>query len=319
MRSRADWYIVFGMVIAPFKLPGTSALTAFEASARLGAFTRAAAALNTSQPAISRHIGDLEARLGVVLFRREPTGLTLTREGRLLYQAVSSGLGQIRDAMAALREEAARPSVSIACSYDNAHLIVMPRYGDLAATMGGADLRVLAVEFEHIADLRGENIDVAIVGGEMPDRRGKAVRLMPERVVPVASPGFVARAGGIDTIEKLAAQPLLALAKRNFGWMDWPDWFARAGVGAKDGTVAASTSRARSFPNYVYVLEAAAAGEGVALGWRGYIEGYEKAGRLLRLPLPEVATEGGCYAHLDPVSPVRPLVDTLLARLTDLL
>ena len=59
--------------------------------------TRAAEKLNTSQPAVSAHIKALEEELGLVLFRRTPKGMRLTKEGTVLYQKALASLSTIHD------------------------------------------------------------------------------------------------------------------------------------------------------------------------------------------------------------------------------
>ncbi len=52
---------------------------------REGSFSRAAESLLMTQPAVSQHIGDLEAQLGATLFTRERRGVLLTTEGETLH------------------------------------------------------------------------------------------------------------------------------------------------------------------------------------------------------------------------------------------
>lgn len=59
-------------------------LAAFHAAALTGSVTAAAQRLHVSQPALTREIRELEARLGVTLFDRLPRGMQLTEAGRLL-------------------------------------------------------------------------------------------------------------------------------------------------------------------------------------------------------------------------------------------
>jgi len=59
-------------------------LAAFHAAAITGSVTAAARRLHVSQPALTREIRELEARLGVTLFDRLPRGMQLTEAGRLL-------------------------------------------------------------------------------------------------------------------------------------------------------------------------------------------------------------------------------------------
>ena len=67
----------------------------FCAVASLGSITGAAEKLYISQPAVSQSIRQLEEALGCALFVREPKGVRLTEEGRLLYSHVSEGIRKI--------------------------------------------------------------------------------------------------------------------------------------------------------------------------------------------------------------------------------
>ena len=62
----------------PRILPPLNALRAFEVAGRLGSFSKAAAELNVTHSAISRHVRGLEKRLNVHLFRTENSGVALT-------------------------------------------------------------------------------------------------------------------------------------------------------------------------------------------------------------------------------------------------
>ena len=64
------------------RLPPLNALRAFETSARLGSFTRAADELHVTQAAVSQQVKQLEQHLGSPLFIREAKGLRLTEVGR---------------------------------------------------------------------------------------------------------------------------------------------------------------------------------------------------------------------------------------------
>ena len=77
------------------KLPSSHALFVFDAAARNGSFTAAAAELNVTQPAVSRMLGQFEDYLGVRLFDRSNGRAALTEEGEILYRHVSDGFRSI--------------------------------------------------------------------------------------------------------------------------------------------------------------------------------------------------------------------------------
>lgn len=76
----------------------------FYYTAKLGSVTGAANELAISQPAVSQSLKALERGLGVPLFRRASKGVTLTREGRLLYSYVEKGYEQIEQGVEKVKQ-----------------------------------------------------------------------------------------------------------------------------------------------------------------------------------------------------------------------
>jgi len=91
-------------------LPSSNALFVFDAAARNGSFTAAAAELNVTQPAVSRMLGRFEQHLGVRLFDRTAGGAILTEEGELLYRRVLDGFRSIESGL--IEIERRRPSAA---------------------------------------------------------------------------------------------------------------------------------------------------------------------------------------------------------------
>src|SRR4028119_2065206 len=88
------------------RIPPLSWLLAFEAAARHKSFGSAAAALGTSQPAVSQRIAPLEASLQVTLCKRLARGVQLTPEGIVLLQGLHEGLSLIETAVEEARRAA---------------------------------------------------------------------------------------------------------------------------------------------------------------------------------------------------------------------
>ena len=81
-------------------------LVVFMTVVETGGFAAAQVALNVGQSTVSRHIGDLEKRLGMRLCQRGRVGFRLTDKGRIVYQACQtlfSALEVFRSEVGALR------------------------------------------------------------------------------------------------------------------------------------------------------------------------------------------------------------------------
>ena len=263
----------------PRRIPPANALIAFESAARHANFTLAARELRTSQAAVSRQIGKLETWLSARLFERSRAGATLTEAGKRFRDGVTAGIAAIQRGAAEAAELSSAEQVVIACTHDASHFLIMPRY-DALRQMLGEDVRIRIVTYHHyIQSLPSDpSADIVLTwnaAGFPPEDRTVTLR---EAVRPFCSPGFVA--AHAETLAGPVAGwgglTFLDLVRPNEGWATWEDWFAVAG--RPDGS-----PRRRGFDCYAYVLEAAAAGQGIALGWRYFIEQPVEAGVLVPL------------------------------------
>lgn len=129
---------------------------------REGGFSRAAARLNRTQPAISRRIRLLEEELAVALFERTADGPVLSQAGSTLLPYAERALAALRDAenaVRALKETVAGP-------------LPLAVVGTLASTRLSAALRKFARDFPAV-DLSLRTATSAEVGTLV--RRGEAV------------------------------------------------------------------------------------------------------------------------------------------------
>lgn len=277
-------------------VPSLSAMSAFECVARHGNFSRAATELNSSQPVVSRHVAGLESSLGTKLFVRARGGVSLTQDGSRLYRSVVAGLDEIVSAVQDIRVQAKR--VSIGCSHAVSHLWLMSRYDRLQESVGyDVELVTVTAEYEYQPRLQEDGIDINLMFSDGPDKGGDKYLLFPEEVFPVCSPEFFEREGDRLARAGLAALcelPLLHLGQRNYGWVTWDSWFAAQGMECPPA------DELPRFGNYVYLLEAASNGAGVALGWSGLVDGYLSQGRLVALTDAHISTNGGLYLSINP-------------------
>ena len=101
-------------------LPPLNALLAFEAAARHGNFTRAAEELSVAQPAVTRHISNVESWIGARLFTRRGSRIELTGEGQRLAELSTSAFDRlelgIREIGRTKRDEFGRRRIIRCCT-----------------------------------------------------------------------------------------------------------------------------------------------------------------------------------------------------------
>ncbi|WP_293813214.1 LysR family transcriptional regulator [uncultured Bosea sp.] len=120
-------------------IPSARGLLVFEAAARTGSFTAAAAEFNVSQPSISRSVAELEAAVGARLFERRARGLELTADGSDLFGVVGEAVGRIADAVQAVSDcsrSSGRSSREAAMSQRRRATLDLTRHRQLAVGIG---------------------------------------------------------------------------------------------------------------------------------------------------------------------------------------
>ena len=289
----------------PYRIPPTSALIAFESAARHGNFSRAARELRTSQSAISRHIASLERQLSTRLFDRSRTGVSLTDAGNRYRDAVAIGLGAIHAGAAEVAELSIDEQVEvvIACSEEVSHIIMMPRYDALQKALGER-VRIRLLTYHYSAQhLPPEPVaDVILTWDAKSVASEDRVIIYKEAVVPLCSPDYAAAHAETlkGPIAGWSGLTFLGLTRPNEGWASWEDWFEIAGRPDP-------TPRFVGYDSYLYVLEAAAAGHGVAIGWRHFIERHLEAGTLVALADEFFETDNHYYGVLTEKGRRRPI------------
>lgn len=294
-------------------------LRGFEAAARLGSFTAAADALALTQSALSRQIQTLESSVGVPLFVREGPRVRLSSAGEQFAAVVRQALHDLDAAVDTLRGGLARPRVQITTFASLASLWLIPRLADFQSAHPDIDIAVEA--FDSVSDLESGQQDVAI----RRLRRDHALASSPgtqflfaEQITPVFSPALrqsgVALASladlphcvWIDDVRIVSAPPI---ARSNLQALSWAGWYAA------QGQTMPEPARWLRF-NYTHqVMQAAVAGQGVAMGQIGLIRDLLAAGTLIA-PLPQRLDAGfGYYLAVRPSTQHRPEVQAMLAWL----
>ncbi|MFL9875740.1 LysR substrate-binding domain-containing protein [Paraburkholderia megapolitana] len=253
----------------------------FVAVGRRMSITLAAQDLCVTQSAVSRQVHALERQLGVRLLVRGHRSIAFTVEGERLFRSADSALQQLQDVFGVIRPAGAARPVTLSSSIGFTGLWLLPRLRAFQQQYPGVDVRVSANN--SIADLRRDDIDLAIRYTTASLAPRGAVRLFGETIAPVAHPSLGLHA--LRSPRTLARLSLLEFDDAQHPWLRWHDWLA-----ARDWQDAKPHGMLH-FNQYDQVIHAALAGHGVALGRLELIGPLLDEGRLLQLAPPRPAAE----------------------------
>lgn len=279
------------------RLPSLNALRVFDVVARHLNFRLAAEELGVTQGAVAQQIRGLEAELGLALFERGPRSLTMTEAALGYIGYIRRAFELVREGTEGLRPEPQHLTISVTPSFAAKWLI--PRLPDFNAAHPAIDLRILATD--RLANFQNDAVDLAVRLGQPPFGAGLDAELLVRQIViAVASPSLVAKLGRPEAGHHLAHYPLL----HDFHDF-WPSFLEQAFAGkARRGAVATSPKHVR-FNQTALAIDAAIAGQGLALAGRFLVDADIKAGRLIQVLGTELRV-GIDYYTLAPKKPRHP-------------
>lgn len=182
----------------------TLALRAFVRTVERGSMTAAARDLAVSQPAVSKHLRNLEAHVGARLLERSVRLVRPTPQGQRLYDVAQQALGAIDAALEVSRREAGivegRVRLHVPSCIGSKH--IHPIVNDFQAAHPGVSMELVLED--RVIDLVHENFDLAVRYGR-PEARNVIVRRIGFiRRFLVAAPSYLARIGGLDDPQRLS-------------------------------------------------------------------------------------------------------------------
>ena len=261
------------------KLPPLPALRAFEAVARLGSITKAAAELHVTHGAVSQQLQTLEDHLGLPLFTRQGRRLSLSEDGRIYALRLRMALGDIATATSEVLSQPRADEFSLAVVPSFAsHWLVrrLPRF--LAAH---PQLRVQLRASLEAVDFSLERVDAAIRLGPGGWDGTSQIRLFEDDLVVVAS----ARLNGGQlprTPAEIIASPLLRSVE------SWSNWLAAAGL-------ADASLNGPTYNDANLVIEAVRQGQGITLARRSIVHDLLRSGELVQLSPITVPYANPCW------------------------
>jgi DNA-binding transcriptional LysR family regulator len=253
-------------------------LFVFEVCARLMSFTRAAEELGVSQPAVSLTVRQLESAVGQDLFERRHRAISLTDAGERFYQEVSASFERLLRAAREVNRGTAANLVTLSISTAFANYWVMPRLSRLHRSHPAIDLRLQVVDKD--VDLEHLNVSLGIRRGRGDWDGYASASIAREELFAIASPAYLAENPPPESIEDLRGHQFIHLEEPFRPRPKWRDWFDSFGIDYVD------RGEGLRLNDYALVIQAAMAGEGIAMGWRHVTESLI-AKRLLVPVLPQ--------------------------------
>ncbi|GAB3791138.1 transcriptional regulator GcvA [Dyella agri] len=278
----------------PFVLPPMHTLRTFESVSRLRSFTEAAEELHLTVSAVSHQIRALEAFYGTRLLLRSHRDVALTRAGELLRDVVAEFLERLSSAGRSLRGQSAnRLSLSAPPSFVSRWL--MPRLAGFLGANPSVDFKLHATT--DLMDLEADEVDFAIRYGNGHWPGLACEELFDETVFPVASAAFLEKRK-IRGLADLTHDMLLR--DDFFSWSRWSEQTGSAHPLQPSGPLYSDSS---------LLLQAAEAGQGIALGRSVLVEDALASGRLVRIGSQSLKADGAYYLVRSSSAPATPAMN----------
>jgi len=261
------------------ELPSLHRLDVFCAVAHYRGFTRAAEVLHLSQPAVSRHVQQLEGQVGVALFRRDGRQVQLTDAGADVFvaaQRISSVLAEMHEALDA-RKGLRRGSVRLIATTTAGEYLLPPLVAAFQRGHPGIRVALRVTNRETVLKaLADGDADLAVMG-RPPARAGWTGKpILPNELVAVAASDHP-RAGG----SRLRAR---ALASETF-FLREPGSGTRVAVQAFLDQSGVPLETTVELGSDSAIKQAVMAGLGISILSRQAIELELSVGRLVILPV----------------------------------
>ena len=261
-----------------------NSLRTFVFSARLGSFSAAGQVLSVTQGAVSQQVNRLEEYLGVKLFDRQPSGISLTSQGQRLFFAIERNIDQIDAAVTGMRGHAQLKTLVITTLNSFAVQWLIPRIGRFEAMH--PDIRIQLETSVAPVNLASGNFDAAIRcgPGSWPDTFSEL--LFHDVVFPVTTPAYAAGLQRLEHPQQIVELPLLFDLDIQGEWLDW---FKTAGVSAAPNLF-------YGYSDALVMLSALKHGkQGIALTQSILVESELQQGELVRLFEHSVPSRNSYY------------------------
>ncbi len=183
----------------------------FLAVAAERSFTKAAAQLNLTQPAVSQQIRQLESQLGVTLFDRKPGGLKLTPEGEIVLKYANRMNNVTRNMHKALKNyRLHRHSLTVGISHSSESNIIPEALALYSARHDNLSITLISDSIKNLYDkLKNFEIDLGIAEGRVTDPSLNSVVLDTDYLAVIVSPDHPLAEKNAVTLRELQDEKLI--------------------------------------------------------------------------------------------------------------
>lgn len=254
--------------------------------AQYRSFTRAAEALYSNQPNVTRTIKNLEQSLGCSLFLRSSRNVQLTPEGEELYAHISLALQQIHagEEMILRRRTLQSGSIRIGASEIALHRVLLPILERFRKEYPGIRLQIINSNSQQAAAaLKAGKVDFAIL--TLPVALGEDFQQTPIAAfqeVPVCAASLAETVRSAKTLADLAAVPLISLCSGTSTHTLYSNWFQTHGLSFVPDIEAATADQ---------ILPLVRSGLGIGFLPKETAEEAAESGEIKILDLPEQPPE----------------------------
>jgi len=258
----------------------------FSVLAGAGSLSAAARELGVTTPAVSKHLAQMEARLGVSLVNRTTRRMGMTPEGELYLEHARRILGEIDGMQELLGVSKGTPKgllrVNATLGFGRSH--VAPLISRFVRKHPQMEVQLqLSVNPPALTD---DSFDVCIRFGAPPDARVIARHIAPNRRLLCASPAYLARHGTPKVPNDLIKHNCIGIRQ---GEEAYGLWRLTAGRGKNATTEAIKTRGNLTTNDGEIAVNWALDGHGILMRAEWDIERFLANGRLVQV-LPQHAT-----------------------------
>ena len=267
-------------------------LFAFVTVAREGSFTRAAAQLGVTQPALSQAITGLENRMQIRLLTRTTRSVSPTAAGERLLNAIGNRFDEIEAELDMLTELRDKPAgtVRITCRPDVLSRTLLPKLTPLLRQY--PDIHIEFDANHGFRDIVADRFDAGVRMGDTIDKDMIALPIGPQlRMAAVASPDYFARHPVPQTPHELTQHQCINQRMIKSGGIYVWD-FDQDG-----GDLNVRVNGQLTFNTSWHIVEAALAGFGIAFLPEDEFGDHIAEGRLIRVLEPWCLPFPGYYLY----------------------